>query len=224
MPNEIPEVPQGIRDQNNLLNDEAWRLPKPVRWTDPELHDRILWIQEECDRLGLRNVKTGDWMATSLIDRQTGAEIVQETQYVLYNPEVNQTVGVYQTMWQPAVVVGALITNSANAWEPAKLAGITNYPGYNARHNSTQQFIGAPWPEHPRAKQLKAAGSPFTVYRDLSTDDKWPADNSTVLELESGDYVRSFSMVPKATRPGMSFGGGYTRETYWEMRYKRSPK
>lgn len=223
-PIEIPPVAAGVRDPNNLLNDEAWRLPALVRWDNPELHDRKLWVIEEAARLQLAGIEVGDWMSTSLTNRDDGAVTHQETQFVLYNAAINQTASVYQLMKNPEIIVGQLLTNGGNGWDPPTVAGITRYPGYKARHAPALSLVGAEWPEHPRAKALKAAGSPYTVYHDLADENAWPMDNTTVLEASDGDYVRSFRMVPKAVRPGMSFGGGYTRETFWEMRYKRSPK
>lgn len=193
----IPPVPEGIANSANLYNDVYGDLP-PLSWSNPDLHSRLAWVQSQV-------AFTVTAWHSSLNDGTPGFPGVRTS--TMFRAEIAAGVGIdfdVRTLMQnPDVIVYALLRLRNPAAIPAQLKP---YPGFEALNPTTNNPVGAAWPEHPWKGRK--------MFHDAGGDFK-PGD---AFETPDARY-RKVSFVEA---PGSGpFGMGGKLGVAWEQEYAR---
>lgn len=194
----IPQVPEGIFNPENLYNDVYGGFP-PLRWSDPEFHDKLAWIREQVPytitswySILNSGAPDGSTLRTSTMFRAevgTGEGADFDVLNVVRNPDL--LVYAFKRLLNPVAV----------------LEQIKPYPGFTARNPVTLSPIGPEWTPSPWVGRK--------LYRD-NAGDKYAV--GTIWEDVDARYQR----VRVQTKSGSGmFGTGGVFEPAWEVVYRR---
>lgn len=190
----IPPVPEGIENPNNLYNDVYSNL-KPLRWDNPEFHDKLAWILEKGG-----GVVTG-WYAPRA-SFGTSAIIASTFARVQLAGDIVQDVDVLNIIGTPTSAV--VLLNERRTGQP-QMQQIAPYPGYEVRHPATASPIGEKFTLGQRTLFKCAPGD---VAAEGAT---WQAPDGT------------YRKIRVQIRPGAGpFGVGGVYEPAWEKVWDRA--
>jgi hypothetical protein len=211
---QIPPVPEGIFDANDLYNDSYNQLPN-LRWSNPEFHDRIAWLRE---LIGFDITAWGAAYSGPAGPGPGAREHRSSThfQVLLDGTGVTHAVDVVNISTDPRSVYTTLFFLKHGA--AAEL--IPPYPGLLVRHPvGGLDPIGALWPEHPHNAKNRVIFHPSKDFE--ANRERWPLSTNVEKPTEflraDGRYTLHVQYTPG---PGL-FGYPFTPNFFWQRDYSK---
>lgn len=192
----IPVVPDGVRNPNDLYNGWYGDVG-PLRWDNPEFHDRLKWLSEQVPftpsavqyaALLAEGPDTRFTPTIAHIDLGDGISADIDARYIMLATEA-----CYATLFQ--------IRNGGVAPQ------VKPYPGYKVRNPDTSVPVGEAWPNHPwKGRRMFRAAEGDTLPVGATWED------------ERGRFEKRQFVVVPGSGP---FGTGAKFAFAWEQVYVR---